>query len=262
MITRASILFVALLPGCGEEANPPGGSGGGNGNGGREQSNQPCQTDENCATGDPCRIGTCNAASATCLFTPFDGDEDGHAPQVCGGDDCDDTTGAMRPGLEERCDGRDNDCSGAVDDGIDCANDALNNPLNCGPQHRNCGPNDTGMICVNGQCVCEEGKTDCPHPEGGRRCLDTSNDETSCGQCGLACGERLIILMGTSATVCTEGKCACAGGLTLCLFNNDCDISSSTCEAGCIDTKTDVHGCGRCNNWCAEGQQCVNGECR
>jgi hypothetical protein len=45
-----------------------------------------------------------------------DEDDDGFRSIAAGGEDCDDRNAAVRPDAEERCDGIDNDCDGAVDD--------------------------------------------------------------------------------------------------------------------------------------------------
>ena len=47
-----------------------------------------------------------------------DADGDGHASLATGGDDCDDADRQVYPGKPEACDGKDNDCNGAVDDGL------------------------------------------------------------------------------------------------------------------------------------------------
>lgn len=48
-----------------------------------------------------------------------DDDNDGHADLACpSGDDCDDRDPTSSPGAPELCDGRDNDCNGAIDDGM------------------------------------------------------------------------------------------------------------------------------------------------
>lgn len=48
-------------------------------------------------------------------------DGDGSSARLCGGDDCDDNDSAVRPGGLEICgNGRDDDCSGAIDDGCEC----------------------------------------------------------------------------------------------------------------------------------------------
>ncbi len=48
-----------------------------------------------------------------------DVDGDGHDAQIAGGDDCDDSDPNTYAGAEEIGDGRDNDCNGEVDDGLD-----------------------------------------------------------------------------------------------------------------------------------------------
>ncbi|HEY3452775.1 MAG TPA: NBR1-Ig-like domain-containing protein [Myxococcales bacterium] len=50
--------------------------------------------------------------------SPTDADGDGHAPTSAGGDDCDDTDPEVYPGNVERCDGKDNDCNNATDEGL------------------------------------------------------------------------------------------------------------------------------------------------
>ncbi|MCB9791271.1 MAG: FG-GAP repeat protein [Alphaproteobacteria bacterium] len=52
----------------------------------------------------------------------MDQDDDGHRDPVWeGGDDCNDADPDMHPGAEERCDEKDNDCDGVVDEGFDKA---------------------------------------------------------------------------------------------------------------------------------------------
>ena len=57
------------------------------------------------------------------VVIPFncDLDGDGADDPVCGGNDCDDTTAGIGPAAAEVCDGVDNNCNGAVDEG--CAPD-------------------------------------------------------------------------------------------------------------------------------------------
>ncbi|HJN75601.1 MAG TPA: putative metal-binding motif-containing protein [Myxococcota bacterium] len=43
--------------------------------------------------------------------------------------DCDDTRASDHPGAEEQCDGRDNDCSGIADDGLDACNPGNRSPI-------------------------------------------------------------------------------------------------------------------------------------
>ncbi len=46
-----------------------------------------------------------------------DSDSDGYNSSSCGGQDCDDSDPAVNPSAAEKCDGKDNDCDGQVDEG-------------------------------------------------------------------------------------------------------------------------------------------------
>ncbi len=50
-----------------------------------------------------------------------DEDGDGALSMECGGDDCDDTDGRRAPHLAERCDEVDNNCDGALNEGLSCS---------------------------------------------------------------------------------------------------------------------------------------------
>ena len=52
-----------------------------------------------------------------------DSDEDGYTSDTCGGDDCNDTDPKIHPGAEEKCDRKDNDCDGEIDEGGVCKKD-------------------------------------------------------------------------------------------------------------------------------------------
>ena len=81
-------------------------------------------TDEagDCDDGDP----TINPSAAESWYdgvdadcagdSDFDQDGDGYDASSFGGEDCDDTDTAIRPGVTEHCDGVDEDCNGLVDD--------------------------------------------------------------------------------------------------------------------------------------------------
>jgi len=81
-----------------------------------------------CEDRDACTTDRCDETTGLCVFEPrtYDLDGDGYrgplpgfAPGMPGacGDDCDDSSALAMPGGAERCDGRDNDCNGVVDDG-------------------------------------------------------------------------------------------------------------------------------------------------
>lgn len=110
------------------------------------------------ATGD-CTMGgggTGAIVSLNPMSSCLDLDGDGVESANCGGMDCDDTNGAIKPGAKEACDGKDNDCNGEVDDGDDL-----------------CPP---GSTCSNGKCV--DSKMDAGAPDGGKPTSDAGSGAT------------------------------------------------------------------------------------
>ena len=69
----------------------------------------------------PCGAQACDELGDTCAAGCADADLDGHADHACGGSDCDDTRAAVHPGASEACDGTDDDCDGALDEGVQTA---------------------------------------------------------------------------------------------------------------------------------------------
>ncbi|MCC7537591.1 MAG: putative metal-binding motif-containing protein, partial [Deltaproteobacteria bacterium] len=61
-----------------------------------------------------------DARDAPDVPSDCDRDGDGHAAmgERCRGDDCDDSAPAVHPGATETCNGEDDDCDGAIDDGV------------------------------------------------------------------------------------------------------------------------------------------------
>ena len=79
-----------------------------------------------CDDNNPCSSDTCTEAQQSCSYASVltDADHDGHFPIACGGsnsDDCDDTDpntwGGVLP-APERCDFKDNNCNGLVDENL------------------------------------------------------------------------------------------------------------------------------------------------
>ncbi len=73
-----------------------------------------------CDDGNACTVDTCDASA--CGARPVDADSDGFLPQsvggtACGGDDCNDGSGAVHPGATELCNSVDDNCNGTVDEG-------------------------------------------------------------------------------------------------------------------------------------------------
>ena len=137
-----------------------------------------CATSADCEktwAADACKTHiACDAASSVCTFDALDKDGDGHAPAVCGGGDCDDADSSRYPGAPETCDGKDNDCNGAVDDGATCTNSL--------------------EVCQAGACACP------PANACGTACVDTQSDAKNCGTCANFC---------PSGKTCQKGTCVC-----------------------------------------------------
>jgi hypothetical protein len=78
-----------------------------------------------CDDGDACTFDRCDPDVGQCEnLAPEDLDGDGYvgkappgAAAACGGADCDDEDASIHPGARESCNGKDDDCNGAVDDG-------------------------------------------------------------------------------------------------------------------------------------------------
>lgn len=96
-----------------------------------------------CDDGDPCTVDSCDPGTDQCIFTMRtpDADGDGHHAPLPGflpgeagacGDDCDDTSALAYPDNVERCDGRDNDCDGVVDNGAQYLTPLLPDPVRVG----------------------------------------------------------------------------------------------------------------------------------
>jgi sugar lactone lactonase YvrE len=89
-----------------------------------------CRLDSECPAGSRCVASACQAPDAGVVTDSgvpdagpqvcVDADSDGHfavSPTCAAGDDCDDTSAAVHPGVPELCgDGKDNDCNGQTDE--------------------------------------------------------------------------------------------------------------------------------------------------
>lgn len=67
---------------------------------------------------DPCQMGVCNPETGGCEIGPSDKDNDSHISVDCGGDDCDDNDNQAYPGAPERCNFKDDNCDGSIDEGL------------------------------------------------------------------------------------------------------------------------------------------------
>lgn len=217
-----------------------------------------CATTADCLTawmGQPCKANIqCDPASSLCTFDPLDKDQDGHSPQVCGGNDCNDDAKSVHPGAEEKCNGVDDDCNGMVDDGATCdeLEACTSGTCTCLPEHTcgitcvdkqtdidNCGacdhPCDLYETCVGGNCECEAPNIVC-----GGTCVYPVFDTQHCGGCDTVC---------PPDATCEVGKCTCL------------NPSKTLCGGACVDVKSDPMNCGMCDHPCSPNSPCDNGVC-
>jgi hypothetical protein len=221
-----------------------------------------CNTDADCPTDtDACTADMrCDSASRQCTWDILDGDDDGHAPIVCGGLDCADATPTSSPDGTEICNGADDDCDGTIDAS---AADAA------------CG---AGRTCVAGECACALGETYCGEDVG---CRVLDGDPSACGTCDTAC-----VRLGA---ICDTGECACPAGTEECssacadLDTNaahcgmceracpaggscaagtcTCPPGATVCDTSCAFVSNDPSSCGRCDLACLDGASCAAGVC-
>ncbi len=169
----------------------------------------------------------------------LDGDRDGYgnnaadtivacampSGRVARGGDCLDTNVAVRPGGVEQCNGLDDNCNGAVDDG-----DANTVVLSA---------NVLGAVCGNGApriFSCQPGFRDCDAEFASGCEIDVRSNSAHCGACGNICTGA-----NTTSATCTSGQCSFACGQNF----GDCDGNPANgCETALL---TDANHCGQCN---------------
>ncbi|MHC4837007.1 MAG: MopE-related protein [Planctomycetota bacterium] len=199
-----------------------------------------------------CEIGQCRAG-----FVDADRDPENGCEVAC----------QVTFGGVERCDELDNDCDGALDEGVD-----LSGPSNCGACGRICEVPNAEAGCEAGTCVlarclqgfhdidedadngceyactitrdgveaCDEIDNDCDGAvdEG----TDTDTDADHCGGCGLACQPP------NAVGACVGGDCrvgACVGD-----FEDRDGAIENGCEFGCTPTTGGAEACDRIDNDC------------
>src|SRR5579871_4466130 len=105
-----------------------------------------CKGAQDCPSGVPCSGGVCQGGycAAACTDASGAGDKGG----------CPANTACRDLGvlvcIGELCDGKDNNCNGAVDEGFDFKTD----PMNCGGCGLACNAPNVANTCTNGACTC------------------------------------------------------------------------------------------------------------
>lgn len=169
-----------------------------------------------------------------------DADNDGFFAQAgCGTVvDCNDSASTISPVAQEICDGTDNDCDSAVDEGFNTSTD----PNNCGACGNVCSFPNATAYCSNSACgmaSCLPGFSDCDgNPANGCE-TSLSNDPLNCGGCGIVCPS------GT----CSAGLCMQCGGDFQCPIQDFCDVNG-ICQRDLQD-----------GGACGFDSHCLSGNC-
>ena len=103
--------------------------------------------DQDCQQGD---LQCCAVGESGCVG-PLDEDGDGHAGRF----DCDDADPLVHPGAMERCNGRDDDCNGVIDDGAAVGPSVFGDPGSA--------PVRAGDSCGSSEGACRPGRWACVH---------------------------------------------------------------------------------------------------
>jgi hypothetical protein len=220
-----------------------------------------------------------DCSSSTAIDFSCDVDNDNYCTSVpngatcsaCpnGGGDCDDTDNTSFPGGTEVCDGRDNDCDGAVDDGLPTqlfALDADNdNFYVTSSVVSRCGPPSSLHRALSVMVAAGGGADDCDdtrasvHPTAPELCDNLDNDCSSSTTIDFSCDMDndnycTSLPNGATCSACPNGGGDCddldparhPGALELCDgVDQDCDGSSTDLDyALYLDADGDAHGTG------------------
>ena len=205
---------------------------------------------ESCGNGLCCLEASENGDTcpADCDPPLVDLDSDGYGSIASGGDDCDDNNPFVNPGMAESCNGRDDDCSGGVDEAgaVGCSvyyadvdhdgfGDAANSKCLCSPSGQytammanDCDDGNSSVNPVANE-VCDSIDNDCNGTiDDG---YDLMNDVMNCGACGYICN-----LPHAGMEFCVAGFCEiafCDSGYSNCDDDHEtgCEFTGDECPA-------------------------------
>ncbi len=215
-----------------------------------------------CTSGEVCRDGQCLPSSCTdgAIFA---------CPElgVCQGGERECRTGEwsvcswqIGPSLES-CDGLDNNCDGAVDNGLVGALCPAQQGVCAGAKQR-CDPDALQMVC-DGQAYRAQasagGATYETHEslcDGADNDCDGRTDDLGVGEAS-NCG---------ATEACDDGSCDCAAGTHRCGTSCVSNTAVATCGQRCTPCPTDPHGTavcsdGTCSITCSAGYHLCGGSC-
>jgi hypothetical protein len=183
--------------------------------------------DDDCDSLEDCLDDDCTGHPA-CSGCP-DADSDGYFDSACGGADCNDGNASVNPAAFDICDGVDNDCDPASNDGDE------------DPQVGTACDGTDSDLCLEGTNSCSAGSLSCSDNTGDNLdvcdgsdndCDPSSTDGSEDPLVGTACD-------GTDSDLCLEGVNSCSSGSLACDdttsdtldvcdgVDNDCDPAST-----------------------------------
>ena len=149
---------------------------------------------------------------------------------ICAGD-CDDFDAGVNPAQEEVCDGKDNDCNGLVDDGIDYDHDG----------HSGCGDEDADSDDYNASTY--PGATEVPYDNIDQDCdgvdlTDIDGDGYDGGAYGEDCDDQDAAVNPAAEENCTNGIDDNCNGIAddyddACVGGDDDDDDNGGVTCGC-----------------------------
>ena len=163
-----------------------------------------------------------------------DRDSDGFGDGCQSGPDCVDLDNAINPAASEICDGKDNDCSGLADDGIDCGDECIDNDRD-----------GFGTGCDLG-LDCDDADGD-RYPGNSEVCDNTDNNcdgnvDEPFSMLGSACESGLGECTRSGTFVCGAGldaECSATPGNAT---PETCDERDNDCD-GMVDEGLNCDGC-------------------